>query len=141
MKYEQIIIAAFNEFTGKNLSRLDEFYSQDAVFMDPITTVKGLKEIKTYYAHAYKHVTSIRFEFVDFVIQDDQVCGFWKMHLAAKRLNGGKEFVVEGVSRMKFNKDGKVNFHRDFLDLGSMVYERLPLFGGVVRKLKLLLKP
>jgi hypothetical protein len=42
---------------------------------------------------------------------------------------------VQGSSHLKGVGD-KVVYHRDYLDLGAMLYEQLPLLGRVIRSLK-----
>ena len=43
---------------------------------------------------------------------------------------------VEGATRLQFDAWGKVCLHRDYFDLGAMLYEQLPLLGPVVRVIK-----
>ena len=50
------------------------------------------------------------------------------------RLNRGNEFSVAGVSIIKFND--KIYSHRDYFDLGAMLYEQLPLFGSMTKFIK-----
>ncbi len=140
MDYKQKIERAFNSFTGKNLDSLNSFYASDVVFIDPVLEVRGLSRLKAYYSHAYENVKSIRFEFTDTIQEGSKVGASWIMHLQVTRLNGGKEYQVPGFSLFNFNEDGLVIFHRDYVDLGAMIYERLPLQGQIIRGIKALLK-
>ncbi len=135
-----LIQKIFNEFDGKNLNLLNDFYSQDIVFQDPLHKVEGFSSLQNYYAKIYKNVQSIRFDFQKFVSQDDEVVGFWTMSLKAKGLNQGALFEVQGVSVFIFNSENKVKYHRDYLDLGEMVYEKIFGLGFVIKKIKTLLK-
>ncbi len=135
-----LIQKIFNEFDGKNLNLLNDFYSQDIVFQDPLHKVEGFLSLQNYYAKIYKNVQSIRFDFQKFVSQDDQVVSFWTMSLKAKGLNQGALFEVQGVSVFIFNSENKVKYHRDYLDLGEMVYEKIFGLGFVIKKIKTLLK-
>ena len=54
-------------------------------------------------------------------------------------LNKGKEFVVQGVSEIHF-ENNLVTYHRDYFDMGEMVYERIPIFGWITKKIKNRLK-
>lgn len=139
-KRVNLIQKIFNEFDGKNLNLLNDFYSQDIVFQDPLHKVEGFSSLQNYYAKIYKNVQSIRFDFQKFVSQDDEVVGFWTMSLKAKGLNQGALFEVQGVSVFIFNSENKVKYHRDYLDLGEMVYEKIFGLGFVIKKIKTLLK-
>jgi len=141
MNYSEKIKTVFNAFDGKDLERLNDFYAQDVVFEDPVDKISGLPALKKYYTHAYKNVISIRFDFADIINQDNAYAAPWTMHMKVRGLNGGEEYAVKGLSQMVFNDKGLVVYHRDYVDLGAMVYERLPLFGAVIRKLKKLLAP
>lgn len=133
------IISTFNNFNGKNLNALNSFYAPDVYFQDPVTTRNGLEDLKKYYAHAYKNVKSIRFDFAPISRDGEQYFAPWVMTLAAKGLNRGEEFTVKGLSHIRFNDKGLVSYHRDYLDLGELIYERLPIQGFIISKIKSLL--
>jgi hypothetical protein len=40
------------------------------------------------------------------------------------------------MSYLQFDKAGKVRYHRDYFDLGAMLYEHLPLLGSLVKTIK-----
>ena len=137
--YLKQIEKAFNGFDGKNVEKLNDFYADEVEFHDPIVNIKGLPELKKYYAHAYKNVKSIHFDFKDVVDHAPKCAATWEMKMAVKGLNGGRAYVVHGISHLHFNDEGKVIYHRDYLDLGEMLYEKLPLQGFVIRSIKKLL--
>lgn len=131
----------FNDFNGKNLEILNSFYAADVTFVDPVTELSGLDALKKYYQHAYKNVLEIRFDFSDLIQEGNQVVAVWVMQLAAKGLNKGQAFPVHGSSLMRFNAQGLVEYHRDYVDMGEMIYEKLPLQGFVIQQVKKMLKP
>jgi ketosteroid isomerase-like protein len=134
------IQTTFNSFNGKNLSFLDSFYAADVVFTDPVGTVTGLPALKKYYEHAYEQVHSIQFDFREILQDGRDYMAFWVMTIAVRGLNGGRPYQVHGMSRLTFNDSGLVKFHRDYVDLGEMVYEHIPVQGFIVRKIKQALK-
>jgi hypothetical protein len=60
----------------------------------------------------------------------------WQMNFSHPRLKGGKTIVVDGASYLRFNEAGKVSYHRDYFDLGAMLYEQLPLLGRIIVAVK-----
>ena len=130
------IISAFNSLNKDNLDVLDSFYDNSIEFTDPVTSVKGLPQAKKYYAHSYQNVISIHFDFLQINNEADLYFAKWNMHLQAKNLNPKKPFIVEGLSVLKFGSNDKVISHRDYLDLGSLVYEKLPVLGAMIRRIK-----
>ena len=137
--YKNKVTKAFNNFNGKNDSSLDSFYDEDVEFTDPVKKIKGLKNLKAYYAHAYKNVISIEFDFKETLQEDKKFGASWVMTLAARGLNGGKPFPVHGFSHFHFNDESLVVYHRDYLDLGEMVYEKIPLQGLLISGIKKML--
>lgn len=134
------IQTTFNSFNGKNLSFLDSFYAADVIFTDPVGTVKGLPALKDYYKHAYEQVRSIQFDFREILQDGPDFMAFWLMTLSVRGLNGGSPYQVHGMSRLTFNETGLVVFHRDYVDLGEMIYEHIPVQGFIIRKIKQALK-
>ena len=140
MDHASLIKKTFNNFDGKNEDVLNQFYAENVVFIDPVLKVKDLDALKEYYSHAYSKVKSIRFEFAEMITEGQRVGAPWIMHIAVEGLNGGKSFSVSGFSQFEFNQEGKVVFHRDYVDLGAMVYERLPFQGKVIFLIKKMLR-
>jgi hypothetical protein len=139
-EHAEKIVKYYNKYDGTNPEVLNEFYTDDVVFEDPVTKLHGLNQLKKYYAKTYKNVKSIRFEFADIFHQGAVYGAPWKLHIAVRGLNGGKEYVVPGFSQLKFEANGLVSEHRDYVDLGDMVYERIPIQGIIISTLKKLMK-
>lgn len=127
--------ALFNKLDKGNLNKLCQVYSEDIRFQDPLGTVNGLDELTHYFAGAYAKVISCHFEFGEAVVQGESAAIPWVMHLRHKRIRKGREVQVQGMSHLKI-RDGMVCYHRDYFDAGEMLYENLPVVGGVIRWIK-----
>ena len=55
------------------------------------------------------------------------------MHLTLK--TGNKYINVDGITQLKV-VDDIIVYHKDYYDLGEMVYEHIPLLGYFVKKIK-----
>jgi len=129
------IVKAFNDFNGKNLDLIEDFYADNIVFVDPIAEQKGMSEVKKYYSKIYTNVQSIKFDFISLVEENGQVFGSWKMVFRAKGLNDGKEVSTFGSSHFKYNKETmKVYYHRDYYDMGEFIYQHIPVLSYVIKK-------
>ncbi|WP_300627534.1 nuclear transport factor 2 family protein [Pseudomonas sp.] len=118
-----------------NLGLLDGLYSDDIVFADPLHEVHGLPELHRYFAQLYSNVEQLNFDFHGF----DQTAegeGYlrWTMSFRHPRLSGGKLIRVQGCSHLMWRD--KVYRHRDYFDAGALLYEHLPVLGGVISWLK-----
>lgn len=135
MKAEQalsVVRQAFNRFDGKNFEILEKFYAPGAVFQDPAVKIRGLERISHYYSSVYRNVKEIRFDFQDVFTAKERFAMTWLMTIKVKGLNFGEPYSVEGISVFEFNEEGKVTFHRDYVDLGAMVYEKIPVLGKLI---------
>jgi hypothetical protein len=139
-KHSQKIRSLYKQFTGKNLSILDDFYAKTVQFRDPVQSVTGLEDLKKYYAKAYEHVKTIEFEFSDIFNEGLKYSASWRMDLSVNGLNSGNLYQVYGTSIICFNSQGLIQEHRDYLDLGEMLYERIPIQGYFISKIKQRLK-
>jgi len=127
--------ALFNELDKGNLHKLQEVYSEGIRFQDPFGRVAGLDELTRYFAGAYENVISCRFEFGEPIANGPAIALPWVMILRHKRIMGGREIMVDGISQLEI-KDGRVSYHRDYFDAGQLLYENLPAVGRVIRWIK-----
>src|SRR5690554_30490 len=125
----------FNQLDKGNLHKLPAVYSEDIQFQDPLGAVEGLDALTHYFAWAYSNVISCQFVFEDAVVQDSSATIPWVMLLRHKRIRGGREIQVAGISHVAV-KCGKICYHRDYFDAGQLLYENLPVIGRVVRWVK-----
>ena len=125
----------FNNLCTGNMAELGSVYSNNVRFTDPFTTVHGIDELTGYFTDAYTNVISCDFEFADPVISGEDVCIPWVMHLQHRRIRKGKLVEVDGISQLVI-RDGRVISHRDYFDVGQLLYENLPVVGGVIRWLR-----
>ncbi len=51
------------------------------------------------------------------------------------KLRAGEKIQVMGNSLLRFDQN-RVYFHRDYVDMGAMLYEHVPLLGAAIRYLK-----
>ena len=128
-------LEVFNALSSDNLHRLEEIYTSDIRFVDPAHEINGLDNLRDYFAKLYANVTSVNFDFHEEASIGH--CGYvqWDMHFAHPRLKGGQTITVPGASYLRFSDSGKVSYHRDYFDLGSMLYQHLPILGRVVRSI------
>ena len=124
----------YKQLSLDSLCELDRLYSEKAVFEDPVDRVKGLDEITSYFSRMLDNVTYCRFDIEEVLGTDDQAFLTWRMRFSHPKLNNGREITVPGNSHIKFNKT--IDYHRDYYDLGGMIYEKIPVLSIIVRKIK-----
>ncbi|MGY6038198.1 nuclear transport factor 2 family protein [Aeromonas sp. AE23HZ002T15] len=129
-------IVLYLQLDRQQLHRLPEIYAEQVVFMDPAHRIEGLAALTSYFASLYQRLDHCRFEIVSQQQQGNEAWLSWIMTFAHPRLAGGKPVRVEGATRLQFDPWGKVCLHRDYFDLGAMLYEQLPLLGPLIRAIR-----
>lgn len=125
----------YQQLNATNLHSLDDFYSQQAEFVDPFHRVEGLAAIRNYFANLYSNVESIEFTYNWQVIELPQVAIGWTMTFTHPKINRGQPVQIQGASRLQL-VDNKIVQHQDYFDGGAMLYEHIPVLGSAVRYVK-----
>ena len=110
-------------------------YAEDAYLADPFKTVEGIDKLEAYFLSSTETFNECSFDIEDVTGQNGEYYFRWTMHLVLKRQPKEKIEAI-GMSHIRFNPDGKVVFHQDYWDAGSAVYERIPVLGAAIRKVK-----
>jgi ketosteroid isomerase-like protein len=126
----------YNKLNANNLQLLADIYTEDIWFIDPAHEIRGLARLTDYFATLYTNISSIQFQFNHHLRVAEGGYVQWQMDFCHPRLQGGRDIVVEGASYLRFHETGKVSYHRDYFDLGAMLYERLPLLGRIIIAVK-----
>ena len=113
----------------------EEFYAENVQFVDPLGTIDGRKEMIRYYKHMYENVISIHFEDQGVFDKGDESVFVWKMRLEHTAISSDEPIEVSGTSLIRF-QDGKVIYHRDYFDVGAMLYEHIPVVGSMIKWIK-----
>lgn len=128
-------IEVYSQLSIENVHYIIDVYHDDIKFSDPAHQLSGLSQLLKYFDSLYSNVTECSFVIDEVFFQDKNAAIYWTMTYRHKHLNKHKPITVTGHSKLVGEKD-KVIMHRDYLDLGQMVYEHVPLIGIVIKTLK-----
>ncbi len=129
-------LETYQQLNSETLHLLGEIYTDDIHFTDPAHELIGLDSLTACFASLYKNIITIEFSFELPVIVGEKGAVEWQMVFRHKKIAGGKQLAVDGASFIECNEQGKVCRHRDYFDLGAMVYEHIPVVGSAIRTLK-----
>ncbi|MFP3517655.1 nuclear transport factor 2 family protein [Pseudomonas sp. SIMBA_077] len=125
----------FAALDASNLYKLNELYSDDIHFRDPLHEIHGLPALHAYFTELYANVSEIDFTFHSHDhLQQGSGYLRWTLRYRHPRLNGGQVISVDGCSYLQWRE--KVYLHRDYFDAGALLYEHLPLMGTAIGWLK-----
>ncbi|MDX1301439.1 nuclear transport factor 2 family protein [Photobacterium sp.] len=128
-------IDTYSQLTKNNLAELEDIYHQDVVFEDPAHRIDGWNDLHHYFKNLYSTINSCEFVVHSWLADETQAFVQWTMTFSHPDLEKGRLRRVEGCSQLQF-KDDRVIYHRDYFDLGEMIYEGVPLLGKVIRHIK-----
>lgn len=129
------VIQIYENLGAHSLDSLYHLYTEDVYFEDPAHAIQGLKALTSYFEKLFSNVQRCQFRFHNSQCQEDKLFLCWTMTLQHSRLKKGQKIFVEGASLLKV-RDGRVYYHRDYFDLGNMLYENIPILGGLVKQIK-----
>ncbi len=115
-----------------NLQLLDEIYHPDIQFTDPLHRVSGLSAVRDYFKDLYANVISCEFLIENTYCKGEIAFIYWTMQYRHPKLNKGHVIKVDGHSHLKYIGD-KIILHRDYFDVGAMLYRHIPVLGSAVK--------
>mgnify|MGYP000985243573 FL=1 len=130
------LIDFYHGLAPESIARFPEFYSADAYFKDPFNEVRGVAAIQHIFSHMFRQVGAPRFIVSERVVDEHAVLLVWTFHYLVRKWGKDQAQVIRGVSHLKFDADGRVNFHRDYWDAAEELYMKLPVLGMLVRRLR-----
>ncbi|RUO44015.1 nuclear transport factor 2 family protein [Aliidiomarina taiwanensis] len=129
--------AFYADMHASDFAVIDSLYAPDIVFKDAVQQVIGRSALKAYFHHGLGNAKRCSFHFEHVSVAANNAFLVWEMHLQHPSIGGGKDIYVPGASWLQFDPDtGLIKLHKDFCDLGGMVYEHLPVIGYLVRKVR-----
>lgn len=126
----------YQKLNANNLETLKDIYRDDVQFIDPAHEISGITNLTEYFASLYRNIDSINFSFNKPVVHENRGYVSWKMTFSHKNLARGKSITIEGMTYLQFDEHNKVYHHRDYFDLGAMLYEHIPLIGRIIKWIK-----
>ena len=119
----------------ESLQGLGQIYHSNVTFADPVAVHQGRLALDAYFRKLLRGCEQCSFVIRDQIFGDSQGFVNWTMTFSSPRLNGGQPIDVDGSSVLAI-RDDRIEFQRDYYDMGAMVYEQLPILGAIVRYIR-----
>lgn len=128
------LVRWFETLEPASVERIGEFYAADAFFKDPFNEVRGVEGIGRIFAHMFDQVVDPRFRITERIIAANGAMLTWDFTFRFKP--GSGIVTVRGASHLRFDSQGRIEFHRDYWDVAEELYSKLPLIGALMRLLR-----
>ena len=132
MKIEDSFIsyAKFLEnLTVKDIPKLNQFVTEDILFIDPFHQVRGFKNMSHIFTNLFEKVANITFKVGSHATNGTIVYFEWTLTGVLSK----EPWIVEGVTKLTFNEKNLITEHTEYWDTASQLYEKLPIIGGLMR--------
>jgi ketosteroid isomerase-like protein len=124
-------VEIYQTLDSSNLNLLSDIYCEDIQFIDPMHEINGIVDLRRYFANLYSNVKHCQFDITDSFSVGSNAFVYWTMHYAHPKLASGKTISVQGHSKLVFKGDKIIN-HRDYFNVGELLYKHIPLLGSVI---------
>jgi steroid Delta-isomerase len=113
-----------------------ELYAADAFFRDPFTEVEGIDAIEEYFMRGAENADVVKFEIGSVAESGGNYYFRWLMKYQANRDDSQPLDEAVGMSHVRFDPTGKVIFQQDYWDPARGIYEKVPLLGWVIWRIR-----
>ena len=108
---KELIQIIFNAFNKRDVSELEGYLDEEAVFEFPGTElVKGPKRILLFFKVLFRKYPRLKFNVTDILVDGDEACAIWSNE---GEDNTGKPYSNRGVTIVRI-KEGKIVFISDY---------------------------
>jgi steroid Delta-isomerase len=129
------LVILFENLQPSDVTRMADFYADDAYFCDPFNEVNTLAEIQKIFRDMFAKLQQPRFKILNTYLSDEGAVLVWEFSFQVKFWRN-HTLLIHGNSVLKFDPHGKVNYHRDYWDSSAELYAKLPLIGALFRGLR-----
>ena len=108
----------FDTFNNRDISELERYLAEDAVFDFPGTEViRGPKRILLFFKILFRKYPRLKFQILDILVDGDRACAVWSNDGEDSK---GNPYNNRGVTIVRV-KDGKIVFISDYFKDTSFV--------------------
>jgi len=127
----------FGNYTRENLAAMvPQVYAEEVYFRDAFKRLTSAEAIRDYLVEGMKPLKGAEFVFHDIVRSGGDFYIDWTMRLDFKSTPPGTWEESIGMTKMRFNSEGKVIFHQDYWDPTDIVYRRIPIAKQLIAFVK-----
>lgn len=122
--------------SADTVALLDQLCAPGLHYHDPFVDARGLDDVKAVFRQLLREVDAPRFTVTHCACDGDTCFLRWHFTCRPKTIRKGHPWVVDGVTEVLFDAQGRVIEHVEHWDAGEQVYERMPVVRGLIRWLK-----
>lgn len=110
------------------IASLTRYVAPQVRFADPFQDVTGLDAMQRIFQDMFDTVSDVKFAVSRMAIDGETALMVWRFSGIAR----GRSFVLEGMSQIIFDDQGRVTSHIDHWDSATQFYMKLPVIGWLL---------
>ncbi|WP_127716801.1 nuclear transport factor 2 family protein [Halobacteriovorax sp. HLS] len=122
MNNSKELMSWYEGLSLNTLVDISKFYHKDCFFKDPFNELNGIENVRKIFVHMFEELHDPKFIFIDMIAEDKQTFVTWDFKFQLK----GEVHTIHGSSHLKW-KNGLINYHRDYWDVGEEMLLKIPL--------------
>ena len=105
-----------------SLDEMDLFYDENVFFKDPFNEIGGRDKLMKIFEHMFETLEKPQFVILDTIENSGSAFLTWDFFLRIK----GRAYKIHGSSHLKFNKENRIIYQRDYWDVGEEILLNVP---------------
>lgn len=126
-------IRYFESLSPETVADLTALAAPDIRFRDPFNDVRGVGKMIAIMGDMFETADDPRFVVTDHAVSGERLYLRWEFRFRPRALRSREDWLIEGMSEIGFDEEGRVCLHLDHWDAGAQFYARLPLLGTLIR--------
>lgn len=122
----------YNREGKPDWSHIFKYYHQDIVFQDTIQRIDGIDDFIAMCNRLTKRTKQLKMEILHIAQNDNVIMFDWIMTMMFKKY---PSTPLYGSTRLVLGENGQIIEHRDYYDLWGDIFNKIPHFGRIYRKL------
>lgn len=127
--FEVYSAESITNFAGKT-------YAETLYFRDGFKELTNREDIVHYMLEGTKPLRACTFRFDQVSRSDNDFYFRWVMIVSLQSDPEGYQDEAVGMSHIRFNKQGQVVFQQDYWDPTDVLYRRIPIANGLIKRVK-----
>lgn len=126
--------ALFADFRPDRIRELaPSIYAPELYFNDSLKTLHEREALVHYLAESAAATEQCRVEVHEQTpIGEGEMLVRWSMMIRFARFRRGQDTWSIGISHLRFDADGRVNYHQDYWNAAEGLFRHLPVIGPVI---------
>lgn len=109
-----------------SVEELRTYFTDDMIFEDPLQRIEGLEAYREMNERLLKKNADLMIEMREHAQNGPHIMFTFALSMAPNKKRPGRKAYVEGMTYVRLNEEGKIDYHRDYWDFAPMFLGMFP---------------